>query len=574
MTDDPIENASRGLLNDSELFSIPGEPFPTLTDDQLQRIASYGVRETHPKDTILFKKGDRLVDWYVVVQGSIELFETMDGSEQSIAVLEKHQFTGELALFNSRGALASARMRAAGSTISVARAQLKKLLAAEPALAQLILRAAILRRAILVAHRHVGSLLLGTRRSNDTLRIETFIRRNGLAIRTLLEEDGEFAATMKDHRLLVGDLPAVIYSNGDIDRNPTNVQLAERLGFTEPLDTSQVYDVAIIGAGPAGLAAAVYAGSDGLNAIVLEAEAPGGQAGTSSRIENYLGFPLGVTGRDLAARALIQAQKFGAAISLPRTVSKLDCARFPYELVMSDKSSLKARSVVIATGASYRKLDVPNYDKYEAAGIHYAATTIEAAICKSEEIIVVGGSNSAGQAAVFLSQTAACVHMVVRASEFATSMSDYLIGRIKGSSKITIHYNSVVTGLVGDRYLEAVEWHNTVTDHSEVHPAGNVFVMLGAVPNASWLKDCVVMDGQGFIRTGGPFQGSCHVKRPSFALETTQPNVFAIGDVRSGSTKRVATAAGDGAIAMGSVYEVLNSEEPLPITPPQSHPGR
>jgi len=342
-------------------------------------------------------------------------------------------------------------------------------------------------------------------------------------------------------------------------RNPCNRELALAIGLTEPLDPAIVHDVAIVGAGPAGLAAAVYAASEGLCTVVLEAEAPGGQAGTSSKIENYLGFPIGISGPALAGRATVQAQKFGARLAVSRKVVRLDCSERPYTLELDDGERVRARTVVIATGARYRKLDVAELERFEMRGIHYAATALEGALCDGEEVAVVGGGNSAGQAAMYLSQRAARVHVLVRGPELAASMSDYLVGRIRASRAITLHTETEVVGLAGKRHLEQVTWRHRRTGGEQTRPVSNLFAMLGAMPNTEWLRGCVALDEHGFVRCGVGFEpdGDGADDRLPHVLETSRRGVFAVGDVRAGSVKRVASAVGEGSIVVSAVHSSL-----------------
>jgi thioredoxin reductase (NADPH) len=344
--------------------------------------------------------------------------------------------------------------------------------------------------------------------------------------------------------------------------NPSNRELAVALGLAEAVDPAAVFDLAVVGAGPAGLAAAVYGASEGLSTIVLEAEAPGGQAGTSSKIENYLGFPTGISGQALAGRAQVQAQKFGARLLLPCRVTHLDCDARPYALALDDGRRVRARAVVVATGARYRSLGVADVERFEGTGIHYAATAVEAALCEHDEVVVVGGGNSAGQAAMFLSRHAGHVHVLVRGPTLGASMSDYLVGRIGAAAAITVHSETEVVRLTGTRYLEQVTWRHRRSGVEVTRPVANVFLMLGAQPNTEWLRGCVALDGNGFVRSGtavaaAEWRGG---DRPPSALETSRPGVFAVGDVRAGSIKRVASAVGEGSIVVAAVHQVLAGE--------------
>jgi thioredoxin reductase (NADPH) len=349
-------------------------------------------------------------------------------------------------------------------------------------------------------------------------------------------------------------LPVVIAPGEGVLHNPSNAELADALGLTEALDPNAIYDVAVVGAGPAGLAAAVYAASEGLRTIVVESLAPGGQAGTSSKIENYLGFPTGISGQALAGRAQVQAQKFGARLAISRSAVRLDCDRHPYGVGLEDGRTVAARAVVIASGARYRKLAVPDYARYEGKGIHYAATAMEAKLCAGEEVAVVGGGNSAGQAAVFLSRTVAHVHVVIRGAGLAATMSDYLVRRIAFSPRITVHPRTEITGLAGAAALRGVTWTDRDSGESETRPVGNLFVMIGAEPNTDWLDGCLALDDKGFIRTGQDADG-----RPlASPYGTTLPGIYAVGDVRSGSVKRVASGVGEGSVVIQAVHQFLN----------------
>jgi len=336
---------------------------------------------------------------------------------------------------------------------------------------------------------------------------------------------------------------------------PANGQIADALGLTERLDASRIYDVAVVGAGPAGLATAVYAASEGLSTVVIEGVAPGGQAGTSSKIENYLGFPTGISGQDLANRAQLQAQKFGAQLVVSRAVKRLDCSQHPYELRLEDDQRIMAKSIVIATGARYRKLSLPNYSRFENQGIYYAATAMEAVLCSGEEVIVVGGGNSAGQAAVFLAPTVSRLHLLIRGAGLAATMSDYLVQKILSSKKITLHLHTEITELEGDGSLHAVTWTDRSTGIAERKSIANVFVMTGAEPNTDWLRGCIDMDARGFIETGANIAES----KPNSPYSTALPGVFAVGDVRAGSVKRVASAVGEGSAVIVVIHEYLGS---------------
>lgn len=553
--------------NPADPYAREAQTFPRLLHEQLQRAQAFGTVEELPGGTVLFKRGDRTVDFFIVLRGRIEIYETLpDGATHAITTHLEQQFTGELDLFNDRLVLVGGRISAAGGqVIRIDRAAFRRLLAAEPDIGEVVMRAFILRRVAFIEHGQAGVTIVTSRHNGmgDALRIQRFLGRNGYPVRVLdLDRTGpegdEAQAVLDSQGLDLDSLPVVVCGRDHVLASPGNAELGACLGLTEPLEPGHIHDVAVVGAGPAGLAAAVYAASEGLGTVVLEAEAPGGQAGTSSRIENYLGFPTGISGGALAGRAQVQAQKFGARIAVPRAVERLNCIAKPFVLHLDDGSVVLARAVVVATGASYRKLDLPNFARFSGGnGIHWAATAIEAAFCEHEDVVVVGGGNSAGQAAVFLSRHASHVHMLVRGPDLAASMSDYLVGRIQASDRITLHTETEVTALHGDRRLERVSWRNRRTGAVEDRPIPNVFLMLGAVPNSGWLAGCgVALDAAGFVQVGtavGPGVGG----RQAHALETSVPGVFAVGDIRAGSVKRVASAVGEGSVVVSSVHQFL-----------------
>jgi thioredoxin reductase (NADPH) len=397
--------------------------------------------------------------------------------------------------------------------------------------------------------------VIGAAYTADTLRLKRFLMRNGYPYRMLdVETDPDAGGYMECLALRPDDLPVVVASGHRVLHNPTLAEVAEMLGLTERIAAGKRYDVAIVGAGPAGLAAAVYAASEGLGTIILETMAPGGQAGTSSKIENYLGFPTGISGQALAGRAQIQAQKFGAQIEIARSVVGLDCSDRPYRLALDDGQVVEANAIVIATGARYRKLEIADCERFEGQGIHYAATAMEAQLCSGEPVIVVGGGNSAGQAAMFLSRHAAHVHMVVRATGLAATMSDYLVQRIQQSSHITLHTRSAISAFDGEERLRRISWAKLDTGEIVSHAVGNIFVMIGADPNTDWLGGCLALDPKGFVLTGS----ACHATAPASPFETSRPGIYAVGDVRAGSVKRVASAVGEGSVVVQAIHQFLH----------------
>jgi thioredoxin reductase (NADPH) len=548
------------------------QTFPRLSEDQLGRVRAFGAVQALPAGAMLFRRGDHTVDFFVVLRGAVEILDAGAGTPQVITVHGERQFTGELDLFSDRNILVSGRIGAkGGEVVRLNRVQFRRMLTAEPDIAEIVMRAFILRRVGLMQHAQGAVTLLRSREHGvaDGLRIERFLGRNGQPLRVLEAELDEGAALLAAHGLGTDDLPVVFCPPDRVLPRPGNAELAVCLGLMEPLDAAAVFDVAVVGAGPAGLAAAVYAASEGLRTVVLEAEAPGGQAGTSSKIENYLGFPTGISGQALAGRAQVQAQKFGARIAVPRRAVALDCGAHPLAVALDDGTRVQARTVVIATGAHYRRLDhIPHFGRFESVGgIHYAATAVEAGLCENEEVAVIGGGNSAGQAAVFLSRRASHVHILVRGGGLAASMSDYLVGRIEASERITLHTATEVTALEGGRHLERVTWTNRATGGVETRPIANLFLMLGAVPNTGWLEGSgVALDAQGFVRVGAgagdaePADTDRWRGRAPHVLETSVPGVFAVGDVRAGSVKRVASSVGEGSVVVSSVHQVLAGE--------------
>jgi thioredoxin reductase (NADPH) len=543
-------------LDPTDPYAREGQTFPRLSADMARRVARYGTEELLKSGDIVFERGQRSVDFFLVLDGSIEIFDTEDHGR--LTVLNVHharQFTGEMDLFNDRQILVSGRAGADSRVVRVKRASFRHLVTGEPDIGEILMRAFILRRVGFIRHAQGGVVLIGPGHGGDTLRLQRFMTRNGYPHRQFdTEHDPDAGGFLDCFELKPDQLPVLILPGDIVLRNPSNAMLADALGLTETLDPDLIYDVAVVGAGPAGLAAAVYAASEGLSTIVLESTAPGGQAGTSSKIENYLGFPTGISGQALAGRAQAQAQKFGARLAIARAVTGLDCETRPYRLTLDGRLTVKACAVVVATGARYRRLDLDNFAKYEGQGIHYAATAMEAQLCRGEEVAVVGGGNSAGQAAVFLSRTVRHVRVVVRGSGLAATMSDYLVQRIENSPSITVHPYTEVTALAGDTYLRQVTLTNRNSGAIETHPIGNLFLMIGAEPNTEWLNGCLTLDAKGFVRTGRDAED----RALASPFATTKAGIFAVGDVRSGSVKRVASSVGEGSVVVRAIHQFLN----------------
>lgn len=531
------------------------QTFPRLNDEMAARLVKYGVEETVPAGTVLFRRGDRRIDYFFVIEGCIEIYDLdKDGQPNIFTVHGPSQFTGEVDLFSERQVMVNGRTGADTRLVRVDPVGFRKLVSGEPDIGEIIMRAFILRRVGLIQSGQGGVILVGSSHAADTIRLRSFLIRNGYPYRLLDVDVDEDAVHMLDCLgVRPSECPVVVMPDRRVLRCPSTSQLADELGITILLDSDHVHDVAVIGAGPAGLAAAVYAASEGLDTLVLEALAPGGQAGTSSKIENYLGFPTGISGQALAGRAQVQAMKFGAHMAIARSVQGMDCARHPYRLLLDDGTSVSARAVVVATGARYRKLDHLDYERFEGQGIHYAATAMEATLCANEEVVVVGGGNSAGQAAVFLARTAAHVHILVRGDGLAATMSDYLVQRIMQSPRITLHTRCQVDHLDGDAYLREVGWRCLDGTQKRVK-AGSLFVMIGAEPNTAWLDGCLDLDRKGFVLTGRDADG--YATPSPFA--TTLRGVFAVGDVRSGSIKRVASSVGEGSVVVQAIHRFLN----------------
>jgi thioredoxin reductase (NADPH) len=538
--------------------------FPTLTPEQVRRVERHGQRRRVEAGETLLETGGHNAPLFVVLSGHLQIARAMGDTEEVVVVHGPGQFTGEMSLLSGRRTLVRIRATEPGEVIEVDHEHLMALVQTDSELSEILMRAFILRRVELVAHGLGDVVLVGSRHSAGTLRVKEFLIRNGHP-HTYIDVDQDASAQLLLDRfdVEVEDVPVLICRGKSVLKNPTNRQIAVCLGLNAPLDETQVRDVVIVGAGPAGLAAAVYGASEGLDVLVLERVAPGGQAGASSRIENYLGFPTGISGQELAGRAYSQAQKFGARMIIAQGAEKLACARRPYAVQIEGGPAVPARTVVIATGAAYRKLAVDGLSRFEGAGVYYGATAMEAQLCVAEDVVVVGGGNSAGQAAVFLAQTARHVHMLVRSTGLAESMSRYLIRRIEQTPRITLRTETEIVGLEGNGRLQRVLWQHRPTGSVETRGLSHVFVMTGADPSTRWLADCLVLDLKGFIKTGPDItkdelaSAGWPLARAPHLLETSLPGVFAVGDVRAGSQKRVSSAVGEGSTAIALVHQVL-----------------
>ncbi len=549
-------------LDPTDPYARQQQTFAVLNNEQIERAKAFGEIENLPKGTVLFEHGERTVDFFIVLKGNIEIYEHRRDGQKIITVHGFHQFTGELDLFNDRQILVGGRMGEDGTVVRINRENFKRLMTAEPDIGEVVTRAFILRRVGLISHKQGSVTVITDKENADSMRIERFIRRNGYPVEVLDCDHEDCKQILAKYDLTKDKLPAVLIHLGErIVINPSNYALAEALGLTEEIDPEHIFEVAVVGGGPAGLCAAVYSASEGRDTIVLEGEAPGGQASTSSKIENYLGFPTGISGQALAGRAQVQAMKFGAKLALPHYVKTFQEHDDHFALKLCNGSFVKAKVIVAATGARYRDLEIENAKRFINAGVYYAATAMEGRICEGEEIVIVGGGNSAGQAAMHLSTYAKHVHMMIRKESLAGSMSSYLIKRIESSDKITLLTHTELTEMKGDKHLDSVQWKNFETDEIVDKPIRHVFLMLGAVPNSDWLKGHVLMDENGFICAGIDVMGRKEwpLERSPMPLETSKPGIFVAGDIRAGSTKRVAAAVGDGGMSVTNLHMYLRS---------------
>jgi thioredoxin reductase (NADPH) len=555
-----MSNTRRGLpLTSSRIEKI----FPKLTPAQISRIAAHGRVRLIKSSEVLIEQGDASVPFYVVISGEVEIVRPFGAHETLVTVHGSGEFTGEVNMLSGRRSLVRARVIKPGKVIELDHQQMLALVQTDAELSDILMRAFILRRVELISAGVGDIVLVGSGYSAGTLRIKEFLIRNGHPYSYIdLERDPDVQNLLDTFQITATEIPVLICRGQLALHNPTNQEIADCLGFNESVDQTQVRDLVVIGAGPSGLAAAVYGASEGLDVLVLETGSPGGQAGSSSRIENYLGFPTGISGQELASRAYLQAQKFGAHMLVAKA-TRLSCDRKPYVIKLENGALISTRTVLIATGVQYRKLPLENLSRFEGAGIYYGATFVEAQLCGGEEVIVVGGGNSAGQAAIFLAQTAKRVHMLVRSTGLAASMSRYLIRRIENSPTIILRPQTEIVDVEGGDHLDSVYWRNNQTGQTEKHEIRHIFVMTGADPNTGWLDGCVTLDSKGFINSGLDLlpenlsAAGWPLARQPYLLETSLPGVFAVGDVRCGSIKRVASAVGEGSIAISFVHKVL-----------------
>ncbi|MFL9890030.1 FAD-dependent oxidoreductase [Paraburkholderia sp. RL17-383-BIF-A] len=531
--------------------------FPRLDEGQFAVLERYGERRRLKAGDMLFSEGDRHIPMFTIVSGTIEVTR---GAGEKRHVLGEHgpgSFTGEVGTLAGRGAVSTARATSDCEVIVIDEESLRALVVAEAQLSETIMRAYILRRVAFIQDQHGGLLVIGSSASWGTLALRHFLSRNAqpFAYFDIVEHE-EAGALLERYDATEADIPVIITQQGAVLKQPTNRAVADAIGLSPDRLNGERFDVVVVGAGPAGLAAAVYAASEGLRVAVLDTKAPGGQAGTSSKIENYFGFPTGISGQALAGRGLSQCRKFGAEVGVPIEALGIECEGAPpFHLRLNYDEHVYASAVVIATGARYRKPLLPRLEQFEGRGIYYSATFMEAAFCNNEELVIVGGGNSAGQAAVFLSGFARHVHIAIRGDGLQASMSNYLIRRIEATANITVHSRTQIVELNGAAQLESIKWDTQ--GYLEEKPIRHVFLFLGAQPSTAWLGDCVALDKHGFVLTGPDALHQWPSERPPHYLETSRPGIFAVGDVRSGSVKRVAAAVGEGAAAIQSLHQYL-----------------
>ncbi|HXA36630.1 MAG TPA: FAD-dependent oxidoreductase [Steroidobacteraceae bacterium] len=554
-----------GIADTPAFVGRKAQMFPQLSPAQLSRVQAHATHRLTSKGEILAEPGDRNRPMFVVLTGSIEVVQPGMNGEVLVVVHTAGSFTGEMSTLQGIGSLVRARVREAGEVLVIAEDRLRTIIQTDAELSELFMRAFILRRVGLIASQTGDVILLGSSHSAGTLRLQQFLTRNSFPFVNLdVNTDPAVQTLLERFHVEPGDVPVVLCRGEVVLKNPSNEEVAACLGMNQQIDDARVRDLIVVGAGPAGLAAAVYGASEGLDVLVLETGTPGGQAGSSSKIENYLGFPTGISGLALAARARVQAQKFGAEIRTAYSALKLNCDLRPYAIDLCHGNAVRARTIIIASGAEYRQLTLENASRFLGAGIYYAATATEARRCEMQEVIVVGGGNSAGQAAVYLASKCRQVHLLVRSRGLVDTMSHYLIRRIAETPTITLHVNTEIASLQGDAQLERVIWKTAPDNVPETRNIGHVFLMMGAVPSTHWLKGCIALNDKGFVRTGADLTApelhfsNGSVTRLPQSFETNWPGIFAVGDVRCGSVKRVAAAVGEGSACVQQVHQALH----------------
>jgi thioredoxin reductase (NADPH) len=538
---------------------------PTLREDQIEILRRYGQPRKTEEGQVLFRAGDTSNDFIVILEGAVEVVDDFAGEARTIGVFLAGRFPGELNMLTGQAMYLTAVVREGGEVLAIPREQLKEVVTEEPNLSDIILKAFLARRSYLM-RTGVGLRIIGSRHSRDATRLRELAARNRLPHAWIeLEEDPSKAeALLEKFGVKPSETPVTIWQGKDVLKNPTNIELARAIGLKVDAPRERTYDLVVVGAGPAGLGASVYGASEGLSTLALESIALGGQAGTSSRIENYPGFPAGLSGFELASRILVQADKFGARTAVPQEAIGLRREDGHYRIELSDGREVAARSVIAATGARYRRLDVPQLERFEGVSVHYAATEAEAQRCEGEDVAVVGGGNSAGQAAVFLAGRTRRVCLLIRGDDLGKGMSRYLVDRIMEAENIELLANTEVRELMGEDRLEGVVVEDNRSGARRTLGARALFVFIGAEANSGWLEESVELDERGFVLTGAALDRSMlegdvwleHSREP-FLLETSMPGVFAAGDVRGGSIKRVASAVGEGSMAVKLVHQYL-----------------
>jgi thioredoxin reductase (NADPH) len=544
---------------------IPSTREPTLREDQIEVLGRYGQTRKMEAEQVLYRAGDPSNDFFVILEGEVEMIDDFAGEARTIVVFRASHFLGELNMLTGQALYLSAVVREGGRVLAIPRERLKEVVTEEPNLSDIILKAFLARRSYLM-RTGVGLRLVGSRHSGDATRLREFAARNRLPhVWIELEEDPEAEALLERFGAKPSETPVAIWQGEDVLKNPTNAELARTIGLKVDAPNELAYDLVVVGAGPAGLGASVYGASEGLSTLALESIALGGQAGTSSRIENYLGFHAGLSGFELASRALIQANKFGARTAVPQEAVGLRREEGHYRIGLSEGGEVAARSVIVASGARYRKLKVPQLERFEGVSVHYAATEAEAQRCGGEEVAVVGGGNSAGQAALFLATRTRRVYLLTRGADLGKSMSSYLVERITEAGNVELLANTEVRELLGEDRLEGVVVEDNRSGARRALEARALFVFIGAEANTGWLGGAVELDERGFVLTGTELDDSAFAEDPwrersrePFLLETSLPGVFAAGDVRSGSIKRCASAVGEGAMAVRLVHQYLD----------------
>ena len=537
---------------------------PTLREDQLAILRHYGqVRKTDVGE-VLFRAGDTSNDFIVILEGLVEVIDDFAGEARTIGTFLAGRFLGELNMLTGQAMYLTAVVREGGEVLAIPRKGLKEIVTDEPNLSDIILKAFLARRAYMI-RTGLGLRIIGARRSSDAARLREIAARNRVPhVWIELEKDPEAKALLEEFGANPSETPVTIWQGKEVLKNPTNAEFARTTGLKVDAPLEQTYDLVVVGAGPAGLGASVYGASEGLSTLALESVALGGQAGTSSRIENYPGFPAGLSGFELASRVLVQADKFGARTAVPQEAVGLRKENGHFRIELSEGGEVAARSVIAATGARYRRLAVPQLERFEGVSVHYAATEAEAQRCEGEEVAVVGGGNSAGQATLFLAGRTRRVYLLIRGDDLGKSMSRYLVDRIMNADNVELLANTEVRELVGEDHLEGVAVEDNRSGACRTLDARALFVFIGAEANTGWLRGAVELDESGFVLTGRELDGSAldegawqERSREPFLLETSLPGVFAGGDVRSGSIKRCASAVGEGAMAVRLVHQYL-----------------